>query len=509
MRIIENFPAAWRRTVLLLAALVAAAGLAACDRDGQASAVTTPEIAPVERRDLEVRAEASGLLEPVRTVEVKSKASGEILRLMVDTGDQVTRGQLLAEIDPRDVQNAFNQAEADHEVAAARVQTTSTQHRRARELWKAGLVTEQDLETAGLEEVNARAQLVKANTNLTLARQKLGDVTITAPMDGTVTSKLVEAGQIIASASGNVSGGTTLMTLSELSQMQMRALVDETDIGRIQQGLPARVTVEAYPDRTFRGRVEKVEPQAVVEQNVTMFPVLVRLENPERLLKPGMNADVEIDVARRENAIVVPNSAVVSLRDAAAAAEVLGLDPETVRASMRRGRSGEAPAGTAGQPRQDTAGEATAAADGERSWRRGASGGEERGEGGEGGSGADRTERADRNDRDDRSQAGAAGEGRSGGQGGARAWGSGGSQAAVVFVATPQGPEARRVMLGLSDWDDSEVVRGLEPGERVHLLSVARLQQQQERFTDRMRERAGGPFPGARSGGSSGRGGGR
>ena len=114
-------------------------------------------------------------------------------------------------------------------------------------------------------------------------------------------------------------------------------LVDETDIGKVAVGQPARVTVEAYPNRVFHGEIFKIEPRAIVEQNVTMFPVLVHLDNREGLLKPGMNAEVEVEIARRDDAIAVPNAAVVAMRDVAAASEVLGLDPDIVRNALRSG----------------------------------------------------------------------------------------------------------------------------------------------------------------------------
>src|SRR5690606_27307506 len=240
------------------------------------------QLAVAERRSLEILAEAAGLIEPVRLVEVKSKASGEVLRIHVETGQDVERGALLVEIDPRDVRNSFAQAEADLAVAEARLATTEAQKQRVEELRKANVVTEQEYESAALEEANARAQLVKARTNLELARERLGDVTVRAPIDGTIIQRSVEIGTIIASASQNISGGTLLLTMADLSQMQVRTLVDETDIGQIRPGQTARVMVEAYPGRVFTGEVLKIEPQAVVDQNVTMFPVLVLLDNAER-----------------------------------------------------------------------------------------------------------------------------------------------------------------------------------------------------------------------------------
>jgi HlyD family secretion protein len=217
---------------------------------------------------------------------------------------------------------------------------------------------------------------------------------VRAPISGTVIERTVESGQIIASATGNVSGGTTLLKLADLTDMRVRMLVDETDIGQVTRGMTARVTAQAFPGRTFVGVVEKLEPQAVVNQNVTMFPVLVSLPNPEGLLKPGMNAQVAIEVARRANVLAISIEAVVAMREVAAVAKTLGVAPEAVSA-MGDGES--------------------------------ANGGQ---------AGAD--------------------EGR----------------AAVVFIEKPTGLEPRLVRVGLSDWEYTEVLSGLEEGESVRLVNT-------------------------------------
>ena len=483
----------------LLGLAVVASG---CSRGEAALTNGAPELAMIERRSLEVQAEAAGQIEPIRVVEVKSKASGEILSLSFETGDVVQRGALLATIDPRDVQNALDQARADLEVAKARDATSKAQRRRTEDLRAANVVTAQELESSMLDEANSAAQLIKASTNLQLAEERMKDVRITAPLDGTVIQKTVEIGQIIASASGNVSGGTTLLKMADLSQMQVRSLIDETDLGRIRAGMPVQVTVEAYPDRRFRGQVLKIEPQAVVEQNVTMFPVLVMLDNNEGLLKPGMNADVVIEIATRENVVVVPNAAVVGTQDAVAAGAVLGLNEEQVTTAMNarpngnraeaqpsgdsaagRGQLAAAPAGqqTAAPGAQAAAGSAE---DCMALFRRIRESG-----------GAQNLSAADRAKMDAcRTQMGG-GRGR-GGQGGGGAARDPDQRPGVVFVAAADGTfAARRVTLGLNDFDYTEVVRGLEEGEKVVMISVARLQQQQQEFLNRMRERSTGQGP--------------
>ncbi len=405
-----------------------------------ADAAAPPEIAKVEIRDLDVRAEAAGTIQPKKIVEVKSRVAGELQRLMADTNQVVAAGTLLAEIDPRDVNNAFEQATADLEVAKARVETTAAQARRADHLFDQGVVAAQDRESADLTATNAKADLLKAQTNLDLARQRLGDVKIRAPISGTIIERTVEQGQIVTSASGNVSGGTTLVKMADLSIMQARALVDEVDIGRMRPGQPVEVTVEAYPGRIFRGTVEKIEPLAVVDQNITMFPVLVNLTNPEGLLKPGMNAEVAVAIAQRRGITAVPNSAVVAVKDLVSVGTMLGLDAGAMRAKL---------GGTHGGP------------------------------GGREGGGRARPEIS--------SPMGEEGDG---------------VHPGFVFVRGAAGPEARAVRLGVSDWDFTEVISGVAAGDSIYLISVARMQQQQQKFSDRMRQSTG--FGGGASGGSSG-----
>jgi len=481
------------RSAQALAAALVAVSAVACNR-GEADDYTamTPTYAVVERRDLDVKAEASGLIEPIKLVEVKSKASGEIVALHVETGDEVERGALLADVDPRDVENAYQQALADRDVAKARLASAISERERTEELMRAGYVTQQEYESALLNEANQNAAAIKAETNLQLATERRNDVTIRAPIAGTVISRSVEEGTVIASASQNVSGGTVLMQMADLSQVQIRALVDETDLGRIRPGQEAEISVDAYPDRTFAGAVLKIEPLAQVEQNVTMFPVLISLNNDERLLKPGMNAAIVFEIAQRTNVLAVPNAAVINTRDAIVAGEILGISEEAVQTALQGGAPASpgslrvARADPDQPPGSGAGGQTATTRDPQQQTRRGG----DNARGGEG--------RGGRNSR------GGAPRTRS-----AMAGALDAARPAVVFVQADDGTRsARRVMLGVNDWDYSEVVSGLEEGERVVLMSVARIQQQQEEFNDRMRERATGALTG-RGGMDGGRGRGR
>jgi HlyD family secretion protein len=314
------------KRAIILAALVL---VASCDKPQPA--VTLYEKAQVTRDTLDVTVGSSGIVEPLATIEVKSQASGEVLELLVDTGDYVEEGELMVRIDPRTVRNRLSQAEAERKAAEARRDIWRTQLERARTLVAKGTLTQTDYEQAALELANAEAQVVAARVEVENARIALDDTEIRAPIAGTVISKPVEKGQVISSPTQDFAGGTLLLTMADLAAVQIRALVDETDIGKIQPGMAARVIVAAYPNQPFSGEVVKIEPQAILEQNVTMFAVLVSIQNPHGLLKPGMNAEVEVSVARREDVLTVPVMALRTGRDVATTAQLLDIDEQELR----------------------------------------------------------------------------------------------------------------------------------------------------------------------------------
>jgi HlyD family secretion protein len=345
----------------LLAAAAIAAGTSACDTSAADEPVLGLSTAAATVMDITSSVAATGTVEPIRVIDIKSQASGEVREVAVELGDRVERGHLLVRIDPRDVRNAYEQASADLDVARARYTVAKRQLQRTVALRDSQVVTEEEYEGALLENANARASLVKAETNLELAEDRLNDVTVRAPIAGTIVEKTVEEGQIITSAK-EVTGGTILLRMADLSEVQVRTLVDETDIGSIRDDLAASIRVEAYPDREFRGRVLQIEPQAVVEQNVTLFAVLTRIRNEEDLLKPGMNADVEIVVGERAEVLALPNAAVKTPDEARQLAQALDLDPELLRAASggharieARQAEGPSEAGTVGGEEVGTA----------------------------------------------------------------------------------------------------------------------------------------------------------
>ena len=504
-----------RKTLTLALAGMVAVVTAACSNDEsvtEGSSLTTVE---VTRGDLSIRAEATGTVEPIRTVEVKSKASGEILRLHADVGDEVGPGSLLADIDPRDVQNRFNQTEADLAVAQARLEISEAQLERSDQLLGAAVITPQEHESSRLEFANSQASLVKAKTNHDLAILQLNDVRIRAPAAGTIIQKSVEEGVVIQSASQNVSGGTALFMMANLKEMQVRTLVDETDMGQLASGLEAIVTVEAFPDESFRGVVDKIEPQATVVQNVTMFPVIVSLDNSAGLLKPGMNAEVEVLIDEALDVVLVPNNAIVQTSDVGPAAMALGLniDDMDLTQFMRGGRGGS------------RGGQGFAGGRGE--------GGRPQSEGAEAASGEGDSPPGDRQD-DQGSIMAQLQELRAqvesgeisqesmraemqrlgGGRGGRAARGGGAdvtrastrdTRPAVVFVMGADSiPKPRLVQMGLNDWDHTQIVMGVEAGDVLVVVGAAQLMAQQQEFQSRMMSRMGGNL----FGGGMGRGGG-
>lgn len=327
--------------------------LFACAEDEMTGPVY--DTAGVERRTIEVAVSSAGIVEPLATVEVKSKASGEVLELMVATGDLVEEGTLMVRIDPRTVRNRLAQSEAELKAARSRLEIATTQKARVDSLVQAGTLTRSDLEQAVLDLANAEAQVVTSRVSVENARIAVDDTDIRAPITGTIIFKPVEKGQVITSPTQDFSGGTMLLQMADLSAVQIRSLVDETDIGKIRPGMSARVLVAAYPNQPFPGEVVKIEPQAVIEQNVTMFAVLISIQNPDGLLMPGMNSEVEVSIVRREDAMTIPVMALRTNRDIASTAVILGRSEDEVRNALKANDDNAAVPGSSAPPQGNTA----------------------------------------------------------------------------------------------------------------------------------------------------------
>jgi len=478
-----------------------------CGKRGNGTGILATE--PVERRDIALTVEATGTVEPINLVEVKSKASGQIVQMPVEIGTLVHRGDLLVQVDPRDVQNAFDQAQAALVAAEARSEVARQQRRRAADLFAEQVITATEHEAATLDDANAQAQLVAARTNLDIARQRLEDATVRAPISGTVLEKPVAVGQVISSATSSVSGGTTLLKMADLTRVRMRALVVETDIGRVREGQSVTVLVDAFPQRPFHGVVEKIEPQAIVQQSVTMFPVLVSVENEGGLLLPGMNGEVTMMVDERSGVLAVPVDAIRGIREMASIGPAFGFSLDSLRAQMAamRGRTGPpgAPNGMEGGGRPGNAGPVpTSRASDARMGDRGPRGSEGAGEAGAPDSATLARWRARRGTGGDAAP-GVARERMAGGRPGTTnpaggAQGAGGPNAGVsngrgraqfAVVKTEGGYSPRLVRVGLSDYDYAEILSGLAEGDQVVMLGVVEMQQQREEMSNRVRQRFG------------------
>lgn len=317
------------RRYLGAALLVAAA---ACAKKQLAPTIQT---ALVTRRDIIVDAQGNGVIEPIVIVDIKSKASGVITQMPVETGTVVKPGDLIVQVDTRDVQNKYNQAKAALDAANAKLSVSESDKKRNEEMFKARVITPQEFEQVEVDYENAKSGVVSAAANLDLAKQALEDATVKASEPGTIITKNVAVGTVIASATGTVSGGTTIVQMADLGVVRIRSYFNEADIGNVHPGEAANVTIDAYPDRRFTGTVEKIEPQAVVQQNVTMFPVLVNLENREGLLKPGMNGEVSVLIDERDDVLAIPNDAIKSPREAVATGAMLGMSADTVQAELK------------------------------------------------------------------------------------------------------------------------------------------------------------------------------
>jgi HlyD family secretion protein len=434
-----------------------------------------------------VDAQATGVVEPINVIEVKAKSSGQIVAMPVETGTFVKAGDLLVQLDTRDTRNAYAQAKADLDAALINARVAKTARDRAAELFKERIITSAENEAAEVSYANAQASVLRNRAALDLRAQSLEEATVRAPVSGTVIEKPVSIGQVIASGTGTAGGGTTILKMADLTKVRVRTLVNETDIGKVRAGLPASVTVDAFPDRPFAGTVEKIEPQATIQQAVTMFPVLVSIDNMSGLLMPGMNGEVSIEVERRNNALAVSNDAVRSPNEVVSVATLLGLNADSVRAVLFAGRGGQgggqgpAAGGDQGPPRGGQV--SPAAQTGERK-----AGDSARARGGRGGNGGMR-----------RGQGGGAAQpgGQQGGQpsfaGGQRGGQAGGGRRGMVFVVDNGKYIPKVVRLGVSNFDVSEVVSGLNEGDSVAILNVAAMQARQQEEMDRIRSRGGMP----------------
>jgi HlyD family secretion protein len=247
---------------------------------------------PVEEGPLIATIRASGTLNPVRSVTVGTGVSGMIRELTVDFNDRVKQGQVIAKIDQREFQAKYDQALANYELALKN-------HQYNEKLMQQGFISEQAL-------ITTESALRAAVGALNLAKKSLDDTLIRSPVDGVVVKRSVEVGQTVASS---LQSPEIFIIARNLAEMQVETSIDESDVGRIEEGQEATFTVDAFPGRIFKGKVKQIRKAPVNIQNVVTYTVLISADNPDFKLLPGMTANARIVVEEKEKTLKIPNTA--------------------------------------------------------------------------------------------------------------------------------------------------------------------------------------------------------
>lgn len=298
---------AWGLSVGVLAVPLVFLGRAAAKR-GQEDAPGGQAVR-VTRRTIGSSVKATGVVKPRIGAEVKvgSRVSGVVARLHVQIGDTVARGQLLAELETRELQARCAQAQAALAAADATLQYARSDLARKRALGAAELLSAADLDVAERSRGVAEQQRAEAAANLDFARTQLGYSRITAPIAGIVASVATQEGETVAASLA----APTFVTLVDLARLEVWAYVDETDIGRIAKGQRAHFSVDTYPDHEFEGQVTAVYPQAEIRDNVVNYVTVVSFDPPrDRTLRPEMTTTVRIAIETREGVLALPRRAV-------------------------------------------------------------------------------------------------------------------------------------------------------------------------------------------------------
>jgi HlyD family secretion protein len=320
------------------------------------------KLAKVEKGDLAKSVVATGKIEPITKVEIKSKASGIVKKLYVDYGDKVKKGQVLAELDREEIQARVAQAHAQLEASSASLSGTRADlerakvdaegpdvpllkraYDRAQGMAKDGVVSASALDDAeknykmSLNKQNvskaqlvvlqakigqAQGQLAQDRANLKQLEEQLGYTTIESPIDGIVLSRDVEIGDAVSSILVLGSSATLVMTMGDTSEVYVKGKVDESDIGKVYLSQPARIKVESFKDKTFTGKVTKISPMGVEKDNVTTFEVRVSINNPEGVLKAMMTANAEIILEEHKGVLQIPEGSIIYDKDKKASVEV-------------------------------------------------------------------------------------------------------------------------------------------------------------------------------------------
>ena len=320
------------------------------------------KLAKVEKQDLAKSVVATGKVEPITKVELKSKASGIVKKLRVDAGDKVKAGQVLAELDREEILARVSQAQAQLQASEANMKAATADlqrakvdaegpdvpllkraYERAQNMAKEGVVSVSALDDAqknyelALNKQNvskaqlivgtakmgqAQAQVEQDRANLKQLDEQLGYTTIISPIGGIVLSRDVEVGDAVSSILVLGSSATLVMTLGDTSEVYVKGKVDESDIGKVYLGQPARIKVESFKDKSFNGKVTKISPMGVEKDNVTTFEVRASINNPGGELKANMTANAEVILEEHKNVLQIPEGAIIYDKDKKASVEV-------------------------------------------------------------------------------------------------------------------------------------------------------------------------------------------
>src|SRR5687767_10620401 len=327
------------RKILLIVLVVALLGAAGYGyyRYSQKPEAPTITTARVTRGDLAETVGATGALQAVTTVQVGTQVSGTIQELNADFNSLVRKGQVLARLDPSLIQSQIEQAranliraEADLERLRVALDDSRTKLARAKELAAKKLIAQTELEAAEVTVRSAEAQLRSQQAGVTQSQASLrqnqvnlAHTVIESPIDGLVISRNVDVGQTVAAS---MSAPTLFVLAADLTKMQVLASLDESDVGRIRPGQAVRFRVDAFPTEEFTGNVTQVRLQPTTVQNVVTYQTVIDVPNPDLKLKPGMTANVNIEIARRTNVLRVPNGA-LRFRPTAETFAALGQTP--------------------------------------------------------------------------------------------------------------------------------------------------------------------------------------
>ncbi len=340
--------------------LLIAVGVFAATRGG--TKIDPSKLAKVEKGDLAKSVVATGKVTPITKVEVKSKASGIVKKLLVDYGDRVKKGQLLAQLDKVEIEAQVEQSKAALEAAQANLKSSQADFERAKvdaegpdvpllkraydravSMAKDGVVSTSTLEDSqknyemALNKQNvskaqvtvlkakiaqSQAQVAEDEANLKQLEEQLSYTDIISPIDGIVLSRDVQMGDAVSSILVLGSSATLVMTLGDTSEVYVKGKVDESDIGKVYLGQRARIKVESFKDKTFDGKVTKISPMGVEKDNVTTFEVRVSIQNPGGELKAEMTANAEIILEEHKNVLQIPEGAILYDKDKKASVEI-------------------------------------------------------------------------------------------------------------------------------------------------------------------------------------------